>query len=181
MVLITGGAMLLPACVKNHKPVSIQLKNLKISAEQEALLAEITETIIPATDTPGAKDIGLHKFVLRMVDDCSEPEEQQTFLTGLAQFEEMAKQKSGDNFLEMDKGQREQFVKALDAIKSGDDNEEKEKPINAFYSKVKDLTVRGYMTSEFVMTKQLYYKMIPGKFKGCVEIKDAKDFKTILG
>lgn len=181
MVLITGGAMLLPSCVKNHKPVSIELKNIKISAPQEDLLAEITEIIIPATDTPGAKDIGLHKFVLRMVDDCYEPEEQQTFLTGLSQFEEMAKQKSGDNFLELDKDQRVQLIKELDGIKSSDNKAEKEKPVNAFYSIVKNLSLRGYMTSEYVMTNQLYYKMVPGKFTGCVEIKDAKDYKTILG
>lgn len=181
MVFITGGAILLPACVKNTKPVSIELKNIKISAEQETLLAEITDTIIPSTDTPGAKDIGLHKFVLRMVDDCSEPEEQQAFLTGLSKFDEMVKQKADDSFLELNKAQRVQVITDLDKINSGDDKEEKQKSVNAFYSIVKNLTVRGYMTSEYVMTNQLYYKMVPGKFKGCVEIKDAKDFKTILG
>jgi hypothetical protein len=31
------------------------------------------------------------------------------------------------------------------------------------------------------MENQLYYNMTPGKFRGCVEVKDAKDYKTILG
>jgi hypothetical protein len=181
LMLITSGAILLPACVKNIKQVSIDLKNLKLSSDQEALLAEITETIIPGTETPGAKDLGLHQFVLQMVDDCFEPEQQQTFLSGLSLFEESTEQKFGDSFASLEKGQRENMLRELDLIKTGDNEAEKEKPLNTFYAITKELTVRGYMTSEYVMTNQLYYNMIPGRFQGCVEIKDVKDYKTILG
>jgi hypothetical protein len=181
LMIVAGGAALLPACVKNIKQVSLDLKNLKVTPTQEDLIAEIAETIIPSTETPGAKDLKLHQFVLRMVDDCYEPEQQQLFLAGLSEFDVLAEKKMGDSFMDLEKQQRENFVNALEAIGSGGNNQEKDQPVNKFYSILKNLTVHGYMTSEYVMTNQLYYNMVPGSFKGCVEVKDVKDYKTILG
>jgi hypothetical protein len=181
LMAVAGGAALLPACIKNIKQVSLDLKNLKVTPSQEELLAEIAETIIPSTETPGAKDLKLHQFVLRMVDDCYEPEAQQQFLAGLSAFDKMSNEKMGDSFIDLNKEKRESLLLELEAVKNGDNEAEKEKAINKFYSDLKNLTVQGYMTAEYVMTNQLYYNMIPGKFSGCVEVKDAKDYKTILG
>jgi hypothetical protein len=181
LMIVAGGAAMLPACVRNIKQVSIELKNLKVTPSQEELLAEITETIIPSAETPGAKDLKLHQFVLRMVDDCFEHEQQEHFLIGLSAFDEMAEKKMGDSFMDLNNEQRESVLKELEVIKNGENKEEKEQSINQFYSMLKNLTVQGYVTSEYVMTSQLYYNMTPGEFKGCVEVKDAKDYKTILG
>jgi hypothetical protein len=182
MALLTGAAMLLPGCAKDAKQVSVALKNLKISGDQEELLAELTGAIIPATDTPGAKELKVHQFILRMIDDCAEPEEQQKFTTGLKAFEDLSEKQLGKSFVEAEPGEREKLLKELDKIKQGKDNEEeKKKPANIFYGMMKDFTIRGYMSSEYVMTNQLYFKMVPGKFTGCVEIKDPTDYKTILG
>jgi hypothetical protein len=181
LMLVAGGAALLPACVRNLTETTLVLKNLKISGDDESLLAEITEAIIPATETPGAKDLKLHQFVLRMVDDCYEPEQQQKFSAGLAAFSKMAETKTGDSFTELDKQQKDDLLKQLELVRTGGNKEEKEASINTFYSITRDLTVRGYITSEYVLTQQLYYNMIPGRFDGCVEIKEANDYKTILG
>jgi hypothetical protein len=181
LIIVAGGAAMLPACVRNIKQGSLDLKNLKVSADHETLLAEIAETIIPSTETPGAKDLKLHHFVLRMIDDCYEQEQQKQFVSGLAAFDELTEKKKGDSFIDLSKGERESLLKELEVIKNGEDKEEKEQPVNRFYSMLKDLTVQGYLTAEYVMTNQLYYNMIPGKFKGCVEVKDPKDYKTILG
>lgn len=180
-MIVTGGAALLPACVKNIKQVSLDLKNLKITPTQEDLLAEIANVIIPTTDTPGAKELNLHQFILRMVDDCFEPEEQEQFLIGLTDFDKMSEEKTGNSFLDLGEDKKERLLAALEGSRNSDHNEEKEKTVNKFYSTVKNLTVYGYTTSEYVMTNQLYYNMIPGRFIGCVEVKDAKDYKTILG
>jgi hypothetical protein len=181
MALLTGAAMLLPACGKNEKQVSVALKNIKISGAQEELLAELTEAIIPATDTPGAKELKVHQFILRMLDDCAEPEQQKDFMAGLQAFEDLSEKQLGKSFVEAGADERTNLLRELDKIKQSKDNEEKKKPVHAFYSMMKDFTIRGYMSSEYVMTNQLYFKMVPGKFTGCVEIKDPKDYKTILG
>ncbi len=181
MMIVAGGVALLPGCVKNIRQVSIDLKNLKVTPLQEDLLAEITETIIPATETPGAKNLRLHEFVLRMVDDCFEPEQQQKFLTGLSEFDGTAEKKYGDPFVDLDKSQQETLIKELEAIRNDHNKEVLDQPVNSFYAMVKGLAVHGYMTSEYVMTNQLYYNMVPGGFKGCVEVTDPNDYKTILG
>src|SRR6218665_1941113 len=87
MALLCASAMLLPSCLENKKSTSLDLKQLTVTAEQEQLLAELVETIIPKTDTPGARELGVHLFVLKMVDDCYAKEEQEKFLSGLQVFE----------------------------------------------------------------------------------------------
>ncbi len=43
------------------------------------LLDEVAETILPRTDTPGAKDAGVGAFMKVFVTDCYTPEEQAIF------------------------------------------------------------------------------------------------------
>ncbi len=65
---ITVGASLLPSCMHDKSKASVILKNIPIDSDQEKMLASVSETILPTTDTPGAKEIGAHLFVLKMVD-----------------------------------------------------------------------------------------------------------------
>jgi hypothetical protein len=97
---ITAGAMILPSCVQQVKQATIQLTNIIVNGDQEALLAEIAETIIPATDIPGAKALNVHHFVLKMVDDCQDKESQQQFISGLSQIEKAVKEKLTNPFEE---------------------------------------------------------------------------------
>ena len=80
LAVITGGLMFLPSCKSTPGKTSVSLKNIKIDAGQEKLLAEIASTIIPATETPGAKEVGAHLFVLKMLDDMYEKEIQQEYI-----------------------------------------------------------------------------------------------------
>jgi hypothetical protein len=69
MVFTSAGLLLIPSCMDDRSKASILVKNFSITTDQEAMLAELTESIIPKTSTPGAKDIYAHLFVLKMVDD----------------------------------------------------------------------------------------------------------------
>ena len=90
---ITAGAMILPSCIQQVKQATIPLSNIIVNGDQEALLAEIAETLIPATDIPGAKALNIHHFVLKMVDDYQDKESQQQFVAGLLQVEKTVKEK----------------------------------------------------------------------------------------
>ncbi|RZK67663.1 MAG: gluconate 2-dehydrogenase subunit 3 family protein, partial [Pedobacter sp.] len=68
LVVFTGGVFLFSGCTGDQKPSSVFLKNISINADQELLLEELLETIIPESSTPGSKKLGLHLFVLKMVD-----------------------------------------------------------------------------------------------------------------
>lgn len=179
---MTTGALLIPSCVREAKKISIPLDHLKLTSDHETLMASITETLLPTSDTPGSKELKLHEFVLRMMDDCYSPEEQKEFQAGLERFNSFAEKTSSKSFSDMSAQERKEFLTVLEtnvANEASDDDDEKS--VLQFYSRTKSLSVRGYMNSEPVMSNLTYYKMVPGRFDGCVEIKDPSDYKTIYG
>ena len=54
--------------------------------DQIKLVAEMAEQILPATDTPGAKEVLVHQFMDSMLKSCYKPAAQQRFLEGLKGF-----------------------------------------------------------------------------------------------
>lgn len=162
-LFVSAGVAVLPACLQEDKSKSsMLLKNFQLSGQQEKTLEELTETILPATGTPGAKAVYAHLFVLKMLDDCYKKEDQQKFVTGLAAFEKETKQKYNQSFAQCSKTQRDEMVAGINAKKDGKDD------LAFFYSNTKRLTIQGYSTSKFYLSNVQVYKMIPGKYKGCV-------------
>lgn len=178
--LITAGAMLMQACVKQTKPSTLVLKHLTVTGDQEDLIAEIADTIIPATDIPGAKQMNLHSFILRMVDDCQNTETQQKFQTGLKAFEEQAEKKFSKSFTTVTPEQKKAFLLEIEQLSNNSESATKT-PVSDFYALTKQYTIQGFGNSEYIMTHVLGYKMIPGKFVGCVPIKDNNDIQTVMG
>jgi len=80
LLLIWAGVALLPSCLQNEQKVSIPLKMIRIDPDDESMLAELAETILPKTDTPGAKDLSAHLFALKMVDDCYSKVNQEKYI-----------------------------------------------------------------------------------------------------
>ena len=162
---VSAGAFLLPSCMQDTSKSSILLKNLSISAEQERMLQELAETIIPATTTPGAKDIYAHLFALRMLDDCYKKEEQQKFLSGMEQFRKRAKSELEDSFSDAMPTKRQKFLTQIEGEKTSNED------LSYFYSTAKRLTIQAYTTSEYYLTKVQVYEMIPSRYHGCVPVK----------
>jgi Gluconate 2-dehydrogenase subunit 3 len=165
MAITSAGLLLIPSCMQDRSKASILVKNFSITTDQEAMLAELTESIIPKTTTPGAKDIYAHLFVLKMMDDCSSKEEQEKFLKGLHAFEIFAKEKNGKSFLASNAKEREMVLEALGKNKDQKDD------MGLFYSSVKHLTIQAYTTSEFYLTKVQVYELVPARWHGCVPVK----------
>ncbi len=163
-IYIGGAAFLLPACMQQDSKPSAEFKKLAISGDEEKLMAELCETILPATDTPGAKAVGAHLFALLMVNDCYVKEDQERFMSGLKAFAARAKKDRDKSFTDCTTSEREAIVKGLDAAKSG--NAE----LDYFYATTKKLTLQAYTTSEYYLTKVQEYKLVPGHFHGCVPV-----------
>lgn len=174
LALLTGGVVLAPSCVFDSQRVSVALDNLKITSEQEELLAEIVETIIPATqDIPGAKKLDVHLFVLVMVDDCREKADQERFVRGLKQMDAFTLNRYGHSFIEANQKERESILTdILDATPAAsDDSSSPQKDIREFLSMTKRYTIQGYLQSQYVMTEIFPYELVPGHFEGCVKTK----------
>jgi hypothetical protein len=170
LLIVAGGTMLLPSCVQQDKKVSIPLDNLKLSAQEEELLAQITETIIPATDTPGAKALGVHQFVLTMMDDCADKEKQDDFMKGLNEVNDLSKKQYNNSFIKCTPQQQLELLTHID-------KKEFDGKVNDFFKAAKRLTIQGYTKSKYVMSNLLVYELVPGRFHGSFPVKDKKRFE----
>lgn len=166
LAVIAGGIALLPSCIGSGESASIQLSQITISSEQEKLLAEIAGTLIPETGTPGAKELGVHLFVLKMLDDCYEKGDQEQFLQGLDRLEKIARERYGKGFIGCSTAEREQLLTAME------NNEGLPEEIATFYRIMKHRTVQGYLNSEYVMTRERVYEMAPGRYNGYYPVKE---------
>ena len=161
---IASGTAVLPSCLHKESKASVLLKNINIDADQEKMLAEFAETLIPASRTPGAKDTYAHLYALRIMDDCFEKEAQQKFTKGLKAVEDWTKKEHNTSFANASAAQRSQILTALESKKATEDAQE-------FYKLMKNLTIRGYLTSKPVLGDIFHYELVPGRYSGAVPVK----------
>jgi hypothetical protein len=165
LVLISAGAALLPSCFHDQRGKGMPLKNFSVDPDQERLLEELTATLIPTTDTPGAKEVSAHLFVWKMLDDCATAEDRLKFLKGMQQFDAAAKAASGRGFAGCEPRQRESLLSAIEARKMADAD------LNFFYFTTKRLTILAYSSSQYYLTKVQVYELVPSRWHGCVPVK----------
>lgn len=171
--ILGGGILLVPSCRFSSERVSVALDNLNITSRQEQLLADIAETMIPATDTPGAESLNVHHFVLVMIDDCRDRSDQQLFMEGMERIDPIANQYFGTSFSRSAPTQRGQLLSGV-----LEENEEFKDRIGDEFGRfreflllVKRYTVQGYLESQYVMTEIFPYVMAPGYFDGCAPVE----------
>jgi hypothetical protein len=150
----------------------LAFKPVFLSEDMAKLVAEVAEIIIPKTETPGAKDVGVPAFIDLMLKDCYKPEDQERFVKGATDFDADAKATYGDNFLDCDADKQKELVlkyhsQAVGAMKS--ETPPKERP---FIITMKELTMLGFFTSEPGATQVLQYEAVPGSYKGCVPLSE---------
>jgi len=148
LFVVAGGMVMAASCSGDRREASIALQNVRFSADDEALLKQLAEAVIPETDSPGAAILNLHFFVMKMVDDCHSEDDQAMFVKGLAD----AKQVAG-------KTQAETLA-YLQQLPSGD----------AFLGILKRRAIQGYLNSEYVMKNKLIYELVPGRYDGAVKV-----------
>ncbi len=163
IALTIGSAIVLPSWANAWSKDSFKNNVYKISALQEKNLAEIVETIIPKTNTPGAKELNIQQFVPTMVADCYDKQAQETFVKGLNLVDVASNNSFSKTFLECDAKQR---LEVLNKMAKSENKEEK-----SFIQLVKGLTIRGYLSSEYVMTNLRIYEYAPARYHGCVPVK----------
>jgi len=154
----------------NYKPVFF-------NEDQARMVSEIAEIILPKTDTPGAKEVGVPNFIDMLVNECYKEEDQKKFGAGLTQLDEEAKKKYGDRFIECSSDQRKAYIKevhdeAVNAVKK-----DKSLPL-PYILKLKEVTMLGYFVSEPGATQVLQYNQVPGAYHGCIPLSEAGNGKT---
>ena len=133
-----------------------------LNADQQTLLTEAISALIPDGTTPGAKALGVPAFVEKMIADCYEKQAQTDFKDGLANLDTLANATYGTPFTSIQSSQKLAVLTAMQTTENA--------PQKAFFSLLKNLTIQGYTTSEYVMVNHLTYVMAPGHYYGCVNV-----------
>jgi len=83
------------------------------SPDQEKVITEIADIIIPTTSSPGAKAAGVGPFISMMLKECYPEEAQKAFVKGLDDLEASSKKQFSKSFLELDVKQKQQLLGKL--------------------------------------------------------------------
>ena len=143
---------------------------------QRDLVAAIAEAIIPRTDTPGAIDANVPRYIEIMVAEWLNDEERALFMQGLKQLQEQAEAERGAAFVELDSDSQTKMLEDLEAAASDSSwydlgNVRRDFISDApFICQVKELTVWGFFTSEVGGTQVLRYEVMPMRFDGNVPL-----------
>ncbi|MCC9138943.1 gluconate 2-dehydrogenase subunit 3 family protein [Pontibacter silvestris] len=161
--------------------------------EQKELIAEIAELIIPATDTPGAKEAKVPEFIMLMLADCYTEADRKRFLNGLNELEQTAEKKYDRSFLECDQNQQLTLLTLEEAssnaslerqekarAQAATQAEKEQEPELPFFAIIKELTIAGYFTSEIGATKALAYEAVPGHFRGSEPLKPGQKAWAVI-
>jgi hypothetical protein len=166
VALTFGTALSLPAWANAWTPESLPATTNFKPAESE-LLNQLVEALIPKTDTPGAAapgagEMGIEKFVMAMINDCTPDDQRSVFMTQLGLVDAFAKDKYGKAFTDLPASEKTACIGMIGADESAE--------WKSFFGTLKRYTVQGYQTSEYVMYKN-GFQFAPGFYNGCVDLE----------
>ena len=162
VALLSSGLIALPAWANGWRVDSINVSSSFISIEDQAILASVADTIIPAGNSIGALAVGVDKFLLKLFADCYDQAVQSNINAQLKTLDSWAQSTHGKSFTALEQ------IKRLELLMKMSTSEEKAQ--KDFFALVKSETIRGFNTSKEVMVNFLKYKMLPGHYNGCVDV-----------
>jgi hypothetical protein len=162
IAIVSGGLITLPqwmvSCGISDKPVHYS----SFTATEQKILANVVDTIIPAGSSIGALSVGVDKFLQKLIDDCYERDVLNNVKLQLHIVEEEASSSYKKSFADCGQAERE---KILSGFSSSENKKKKD-----FFDLMKSETIRGFNTSQKVMTEYLGYKIAPGHYFGCIDV-----------
>jgi hypothetical protein len=164
---VIGTQAFLSSCQSENKNKAEET-NLLFNQSDVALMDEIGETIIPTTDTPGAKAARVGNFMAIMIPDCYEEKDQKGFRKGLDKIHKDFQAQFGYSFIEGKPEERHRFLNRLDEEVLFYSETKKDEDPEHYFRIMKELTLLGYFTSEIGSTQALRYIQTPGRYDACV-------------
>jgi hypothetical protein len=143
---------------------------------QGAAVTCIAELLLPQTDTVGATEVGVTRFIDLLLTESMLEHESARFLEGLAAIEARSRSLSGAPVAAAGRQDQEALMRALDAQLPQYPPTRAERallerqPMTAErgYELLKHLVVFAYFTSEAVAKGLINAPIIPGRYDGCV-------------
>ena len=147
------------------------------------LLSALAETIIPKTDTPGAKEAGVGQYLMDMIKDCTDRKTQNKFLDGLKDLVQYTQDKYNKSYetcsVEEQVVVMKHFQEKGNPYKGIIGKAQNKFLGKSFFTTLKEYTVTGYCTSQLGATQGLAYLPVPGPYIGCTTLtKGQKSWAT---
>jgi hypothetical protein len=135
-----------------------------LSQEDETLIEDIADTLLPATAaSPGAKAAGVGATINLLLTDCYKADAQERVVKGLEEFRSTCGSRCGRGFASLARQEREQLLREIDA-------EGQKTADTHYFPLVRELAHAAYFSSQIGATQALRYVQTPGRFDGCVPL-----------
>jgi hypothetical protein len=139
------------------------------------LLEDLAETIIPATDSPGAKEAGAVQYMMRLLDECTDDKTLNRFVKGIMDLEEYTFSHFKHEFSDCNLKEKQDVLTYFD-LKSRSTQSLFEKVKNKytgrpFFHTLKKYAVMGYCISEKGASLGMRYIAVPGKYLSCIPME----------
>jgi hypothetical protein len=147
-----------------------RLQGVPFDPQQFKTADQLSEIIIPATETPGAHAAGVAAFMERVVADWYHEDERVAFLAGLTDVNTRSKRLFGEPFTDGSSGQQGAVVEQLE-------DEARNFPgtvAATFWGRFRALTIYGYYTSQPGVVDELETPFMPGYYDGDVPVGGAR-------
>jgi hypothetical protein len=133
-------------------------------SQNESVIA-LTELIIPATDTPGAKAALVNRFVDHVLS-VADAKERSEFIRGLTWLDDRCRARAGKDVAGATAAELTSVLTPLAAERAASADDA---PGVAFFHAIKSMTITGYYTSEIGLRQELGDdgRMMLGAFEGC--------------
>lgn len=95
------------------RSASTDAASAALDPDRKELVATLSEHILPETDTPGARSVGVHDFIDAMMTDYYPDEERERFLAGLGRVDQRSERVFGARFVDATPEQQLRLVEAF--------------------------------------------------------------------
>ena len=165
ITMSSGIISIIQSCQSNESFTDLKFFDMK----QITFLDRILEIIIPETDTPGAMSLNISKFVDIYIHRNIRSADQKYLLAMMDEFINMIL--ISENISSIDQADNNVIEKYLsNHIDNGSMIAADGKNYSQICSLFRDMAVRSYKITEYVLVNKLDYVAIPGYYDGNVDV-----------
>lgn len=176
IVAATGSAFIGSQVLAYDIRPNVTLSDTIFDKDDVTFLNQLGETIIPKTDTPGAKQANVGLMIAIIISDCYTTDEQKIFKQGLLDIDNQAQSTYNNPFLLLSNVQQTELLTAKDAEtnqynkKFRQELKNKTVPVH-YFTMLKQLVLFTFFSSEIGATQVLRHVAIPGSYNGDLAYK----------
>src|SRR5258707_6387979 len=142
-------------------------------------LGDVADTILPTTDTPGARDAAVGPFIARYSAACYPLEHIALLKSGISDIDAQMQVLQGTGFRQVNTAAKISLLQRIDRQAKEHAHLAEAEPGDHsphYFTLMKQLTPFGFFTSEPRATRVARYRPVPGKYRDCIPYVKGETF-----